>query len=849
MGFCRRCGDIVAGTRCRCGGTAVAPVIAWNHGNNAISIGSGTEIQDKWSKTYVSKRSVSPMRTSQPLSTGDEQPKPPSSSSGSTIRRFPRPKSTSSLSTTSLSRGVSEHILATTSQASRPPSPLKFSTTFSDPEADILPSLTSQGPIPTLSKVYGSVLQPKESLPLHSCGICSTVFPPDATIHPNPNDPEDTKTFLCRQCFTSNGGSKGNCPSCSRPVLALKSEGGFIHSGGKYWHKGCFTCGGCFKNIGDTPMVDLLGRPTCAECFDNCLKRDHPATPKKKRHSSNNNSPSITSPTSVGSKYDRKSREGSPIIEELEQRLGIIKSRENSPAPPEMRRSVNPSPARSFSAQVDSPKSNRYGQLESRMSPALSNSGRSSGSPRRKSLTSDPDSPFGRSLSQALLRRSQERLKEEPATNLPSDDRPTSPRVRSDLSDISRTLFKESSPTIKTRRSSSAHDNIRASPPRMSSNPPSTHTTPTTSPSTTKTRRLSSIQASPLTKSTSSPVTITTSSLCGKCRQPILNPRQGGQFVTIPGTDENDSPKLYHNDCFKCVVCDKPFGDPKKGQSSFVFTLTGPCHVNCAPTHQYVPTARKPPEIKPLEISARDILDPPMKSTVPLKSAGSMGPPSSRLERPLSMGASKAPMPRFGGQSACPGCQKAVSPMERGVVPGPQGTKWHASCLVCGGKKEMTAARLLGREDKKKGQPGCGKRLDSAAKSDGEGGIWCRECLLLIGIGGSPQTSPTRSPLVPSFTGGSNSSRIAPQMTGTTTIVRQFTGMSSGGSDAIMRQLTGAGMGPTRSISPTKQLGARPGVVRPRPKSVIGMRSSKSIDEGRGMFLVRQMTGGAGTLE
>jgi hypothetical protein len=68
--------------------------------------------------------------------------------------------------------------------------------------------------------------------------------------------------------------------------------------------------------------------------------------------------------------------------------------------------------------------------------------------------------------------------------------------------------------------------------------------------------------------------------------------------------------------------------------------------------------------------------------------------------------------------------------MERGVVPGPQGTRWHASCLVCGGKKLMTPARLLGREDKQRGQPGCGKRLDSAAKSDGEGGIWCRECLV-----------------------------------------------------------------------------------------------------------------------
>jgi len=31
---------------------------------------------------------------------------------------------------------------------------------------------------------------------------------------------------------------------------------------------------------------------------------------------------------------------------------------------------------------------------------------------------------------------------------------------------------------------------------------------------------------------------------------------------------------------------------------------------------------------------------------------------------------------------------------------------------------------------KKKGEPGCGKRLDSAAKSSEDGEVWCRECLV-----------------------------------------------------------------------------------------------------------------------
>jgi hypothetical protein len=57
----------------------------------------------------------------------------------------------------------------------------------------------------------------------------------------------------------------------------------------------------------------------------------------------------------------------------------------------------------------------------------------------------------------------------------------------------------------------------------------------------------------------------------------------------------------------------------------------------------------------------------------------------------------------------------------------------------------------------------------------------------------------------------------------------------------MLRQLTGGGLSPTRSISPTKQLGFGGG--RPRPKSVVGMRSLGSVDEGRGMYLVKQLTG------
>lgn len=118
------------------------------------------------------------------------------------------------------------------------------------------------------------------------------------------------------------------------------------------------------------------------------------------------------------------------------------------------------------------------------------------------------------------------------------------------------------------------------------------------------------------------------------------------------------------------------------------------------------------------------------------------------------------------------------------------------------------------------------------------------------------QASPVRS--MSSYTGGQfnrfpltgtggGENILQPQSTGTTTIARQFTGMSA--MNTLAAQLTGSGLSPTRQLSsrspsPTKMFsrGIGAGRVFPRPKSVIGARG-KSIDEGRGMFLVRQMTG------
>ena len=100
-----------------------------------------------------------------------------------------------------------------------------------------------------------------------------------------------------------------------------------------------------------------------------------------------------------------------------------------------------------------------------------------------------------------------------------------------------------------------------------------------------------------------------------------------------------------------------------------------------------------------------------------------------------------------------------------------------------------------------------------------------------------------RSPIVPTATGGRPTSVVAPQYTGTTTLARQFTGLGLGSSSeaALPRHATGGGYSPTKQTIKLHD-GPRPGHVYPRPKSVTGTRSTGG--EGRGMFLVRQLTGG-----
>jgi hypothetical protein len=854
-------------------------VVKWNQAE------SGEKPRDRWSQTYTRERTVSPVR---PLNQQPTGTLVPTQTGSSPTKRFPRPKSTTGPNPFSLDTRVSAHIRSATAERDRPASPLKQGFHVDDlPVADILPSpYTAE-----LSKAYGSVLQPKETLQSFTCHVCSSPFPPDATIYPDPKSMTG-EDFLCRPCFIENGGSKGDCQVCGRAVLILKKEGGFVENSGRVWHKACFKCAGCTKAIGDRPMVDLLGRPSCADCFDNCLKRKDTPT-KKTPLSPSQDKCSALGGMKAGNDRDAYSREGSPSLDELEQRLGIIKkAREASPSieprtPPKVRTSlgsryttissegednilsairsrtnslgaessITPLRLRSKSGErsSDDPEKFRTPELGSRTTPvadrklssSTSASPRFPGSPTRKTVvteeaveemkrrflkTSGSGSPVAAPLPSTpplRISKSPSPTRASPASQRTSmsppttDSTPTSARHGlkkysstsslstsisastgiSALSLSARNFSLLSSPSVSERNwtPSSGQSALSASPGLSTSSVapspmPSTpdllsdtfseagthssglETPPTFSPPVAirgidrfpsmtahsndfgDAELLTKLRTTPTPRTSLSgrstefseshtdiaplkpahtgshmlrpikphptgtyPPNVAIDASCAKCALPLFT-SNGGKYVTVPEepTSTGVPPKTYHADCFRCRICDGMFRERQGGQAVFVRGERGACHLECAPPEKIRVTTKSVPT--PSAASTSVAIEKKFES--PLKSA------------PATQVTFSAPAaPRFGGGSRCPGCDKSVSVMERGVVPGPQGTRWHATCLVCGGKDAAVKERerawgRSSRNDKK--EPGCGKKLDSAAKLGVNGGIWCRECLVRL---------------------------------------------------------------------------------------------------------------------
>ncbi|KAF8587268.1 hypothetical protein K439DRAFT_832127 [Ramaria rubella] len=751
MGFCRRCGEIVPAqmSRCKCGGSAVAPAVNWNQ--SPQKDGS----PDKWAKTYVST-TISRQTTSIGVSNSAPEQlytldaigkRGVNQSPTKPARRFPRPLNTVGPSLSLTDGRVLHHIASTTTlqnlspMKSNPVIPLRGS--LGSTPTDVITSPDDA----TLAKAYGSILQRTDTLPIHTCAICSSIFPPDATIYPDPQTPSDiAPRFLCRSCFAAHGGSKGNCANCHREVLTVTREGGFIESTGMVWHKRCFRCESCHREIGHAPMVDLYGKPSCTECFDSCL--DKKSTPKIRPPES---------PSNIGGMRYR-SRESSPALEELSERLGIKRQ-----ATPEVQRDapretcISPSRMRTSSHPCDDDSLQLRAPL--------------GGSPRPEILSYQETSVSPRKLPVPLRTV---------AIGSVTPVKPTTPSLSS---------------------SSSCSDSLSSCAPSTPSNSPRQSLTPTS--------------VTPKAKGALKPLQAgAVEGKCSRCFQSLFSASGNGQIVTVPIDSGTGFTTSYHASCFRCFVCGDVFEDKHGGHARFVNDSRGVCHPECMKADRCESIRRHSPS-RPISVF----------DCIPEHSPKS-APPLAR------------PFPRFGGSELCPGCRKPVSLMEYGVVPGPQNSRWHGSCLVCGGKGA------------KHPRPGCGKKLDSAAKTDHNGNVWCRECMLLLPSGTctSPQGSPIRAGLTPSYTGAGSdrlprpeAGRLFGQVTGAGFeprpggLMRQYTGGAAGimrrGSVSPTRQMT-------RSVSPTK--GLMPVTRHPRPA---GSWKHKSVDEGRGMFLVKQMTG------
>ena len=432
-------------------------------------------------------------------------------------RRFPRPLSTACPNVPVADTRLSHHITSITAQCA--PSPTKRNPFLSlgDSPGSAPPDVFTSPDNTTLAKAYGSVLQPPETLPIHTCASCSQVFPPDATIYPDPRTPSGTQpNFLCRSCFATHGGSKGDCGGCGREVLTIRREGGFVENAGKVWHKHCFRCEGCYKEIGHAPMVDLFGRPSCTKCFDNCLDRRGSPGSKRQLETANN----------IGGLMGR-SRESSPALEELSERLGIKRQPSlKTNLGPAREPSVSPSPIRMSTRPVDAPLGNIYHSVSGHL--RLRDR-----TPPRNENKSGPHSKLPASLRPMTIT---------PVATL----EPTTPNL-----------------------SSASSDSLSSLPPSTPSNSPQQPLTPNSRDSIT-----------PKAKRTLTRLSIVANgeSKCSRCSLPLFTTSSGGQIATVPAESAMGVPTSYHVSCFRCVVCDDAFDGKAQGHAMFVKGPGGVCH-------------------------------------------------------------------------------------------------------------------------------------------------------------------------------------------------------------------------------------------------------------------------------
>ena len=710
---------------------------------------------------------------------------------------------------------ISAHIASTTAKQ---PSPLKKHTTgeidYSDDITIVKSHVTG-----SLVKVHGSILERPESLANFACYECLIKFTPDATIYPSPTD---AGKFLCRDCFESNEDAvKGICEECHQPILALtKEEGGKpVENAGRVWHAACFRCKSCDKDIRKKPMVDILGKPCCEDCFDDCLKHSSPSPqPLRTRLRSGASVDEAKEARSAGRpSSSSRSREGTPVMDELSQRLGITSpaslSPKKSPEPdsatyrpisgtisPTIERLTRKLTAIADGEESPTPKSQSQSRsaafnaflggkspAQHRLSSSASTSSASSSMYSRDTASTTAES-FASSLastatsspanSPSLITRFDKSNSFEAETSTPPTRR-ISEQAQKRWSMIP-VPVRNSTPTA----SPTSQPYMTPRSKRLSTIPGSTETTPTVSkPNTpvgggakpTPTIRSPYVPSS----STSSPAvrekgkdsplhTFTTPDAllhgkCDGCARPLLAQDMRGPIVTVPllSVDVPEGEvqvERFHHACFRCGNCGDSFGE-LDGKANFVREDGKPIHLSVGEQHKHrvIPflldyhtlqcasplsaagnsrsvKSVHPPAIPPPVFDRSSSV--PQTSRIPSltkreKTPTRMAQSSPRTSSPATQGQVQS-SPTSTGRFTCGGCHRTVFQMERGVVPGPQGSKWHVLCLICGGKDWQAKSLEAKRWGLDATEVGCGKKLDSQARTDRLGRAYCRNCMVCI---------------------------------------------------------------------------------------------------------------------
>ncbi|BGP36236.1 hypothetical protein JCM10449v2_000134 [Rhodotorula kratochvilovae] len=183
---------------------------------------------------------------------------------------------------------------------------------------------------------------------------------------------------------------------------------------------------------------------------------------------------------------------------------------------------------------------------------------------------------------------------------------------------------------------------------------------------------------------------------CHRCGRPLGY----GHSVTVPRSGHS-----FHQRCFTCASCGKPFG-AEKGERGFIEVDGQPYHQKCAP-----PPAAPSPRIANSPFFAADSRTlPSSRSTRPL-AAPSFPPrhlpnsPSQTRVAPSIFSRRERPPSNLGGLLICAGCSARST--EKETVVGPRNTRFHPKCLVC-------------RE--------CARPLDSECRVGEDGALRCEAC-------------------------------------------------------------------------------------------------------------------------